>query len=236
MEAGAKLSSMQLALLLFLIALTGTMLGRARFLKIYGEESSNLLSSGLTGAELAEAILRQRGITGVAVARGQGMFPDFYDPELRRISLAGQHFGGSSYSALGIAALQAGKAIQHHEGHRPLLWRTAAVRASVQLGLPLAIIALLAFFLGLSKSLFPICLLGWVILTFWNFFTVPTEVDAGLRAKRVMESMRLFRNLDERLGIERVTGAASTAYIDGVSVAGSWLARTIFPWLRKKMA
>lgn len=227
---------MQLALLLFLMALTGTMLGRARFLKIYGEESANLISSGITGAELVEAILRQRGISGVVVTRSRGLFPDFYDPEQRRITLAGQHFGGSSYAALGMAALQAGKAIQHFEGHKPLLWRTAAVRSSVQLGLPVAVIALLAFFLGLGKSLFPLCVFAWTLLTFWNFLTVPTEVDAGLRAKRVMEPMRLFRNLDERLGIERVTGAASTAYIDGISVAGSWFIRTIFPWIRKKVA
>jgi Zn-dependent membrane protease YugP len=121
---------MQFFLLLFLIALTGTLWGRSRFLKIYGQESLNHLSSGVTGAEFAEAILKRAGLGGIAIAKGRGVLPDFYDPEQRRISLAPQHFGAATYSALALAALQAGKALQHAAGHRPLLWRVAAVRAS----------------------------------------------------------------------------------------------------------
>ncbi len=224
---------MQLVLLLFLIALTGTMWGRSRFLKIYGQEAANLVSSRVTGAELAEAILRRRGIAGVAVVKGRGVLPDFYEPETRRLSLSPQHFGASTYSALALAALQAGKAIQHHEGHRPLLWRNAAVRWSVHLSPPLLLLGLLALVLG-SKTLLPVLVLVWSVLAFWNLITVPTEIDAGLRAKRVLDELRAFRNLDERVGVERVIGAASTAYIDGLSVAGSWVVRTLLPWAKGK--
>lgn len=225
---------MQFVFLLFLVAVTGTMWGRTRFLKIYGQEASNLLSSRITGAELAEAILRKHGVKGVSIAKGRGLLPDFYDPGERRITLAPQHFSASTYSALALAALQAGKAIQHHEGHRPLLWRTAAVQWCTHLSLPLLLVGLPVLAFGMAKTVLPILVLFWSILAFWNLLTVPTEVDAGLRARRVLEDLRAFRNLDERVGVERVIGAASTAYIDGISVAGSWIARVLVPWVREK--
>ena len=225
---------MQLVFLLFLIAIVGTMWGRTRFLKIYGQESSNLISSGITGAELAEAILRKRGVEGISIAKGEGLLPDFYDPGTRRLTLAPQHFGGSSFSALALAALQAGKAIQQHEDHKPLLWRNSAVRASIYLTPPLLVIGLFTLLIGMSKTLLPIVVLGWALVTFWNFLTVPTEVDAGLRAKRQLDEMRVFRNLDERIGVERVIGAASTANIDGFSLVASWFARAFLPWMKEK--
>jgi len=220
---------MQLFLLLFLAALTGTLWGRSRFLKIYEQESKHRLSGGLTGAEFAEAVLRERGLAGVAIVKRRGPLPDFYEPETRRISLAPQHFGSTTYSALALAALQAGKAIQHAEGHRPLLWRVAAVRASVFLSPCLLFLGIATLLLGMTKTVFPLVVLAWSIVAFWNLVTVPTEVDAGIRAKRVLDEMRVFRNLDERVGVERVIGAASTAHIDGLSLVVSWIAQTILP-------
>ena len=225
---------MQLVFLLFLIAVTGTMWGRTRFLKIYGQEKENLIASRVTGAELAEAILKRRGIPGVAIVKDKGLLPDFYEPESHRITLSPQHFGGSSFCALAMAALQAGKAIQHYEGHRPVLWRAAAVRSSIYLTPPLFVAGVVTVLLGMGKTVLPLVVLAWAVLAFWNFLTVPTEVDAGIRARRVLEDMKVFRNLDERVGVERVIGAASTAYIDGLSVVGSWIGRIVFPWKGEK--
>ncbi len=220
---------MQVFFLVFMIALALTMWGRSRFLKIYSQESRNLISSGLTGARLAEGMMRYRGIEGVTVKRGRGLVDDFYPPENRQITLAPQHFAGSTFSALAMAAQQAGKAIQHFEGHRPLLWRTSVIRWTVHMSLPLVLVGLLTLALGLTKTIFPMVLLAWSAIAFWNVLTVPTELDAGSRARKELEGMRVFKNLDERVGVERVIGAASTAYIDGVSVALSWLVRTVFP-------
>jgi uncharacterized protein len=228
----ASFRSMQIFLIVFAIALGFTMWGRSRFLKIYGQESGNLISSGLTGVRLAEGMMRYRGIEGVTVKRGRGVFDDFYHPETREITLAPQHFAGSTFSALAMAAQQAGKALQHAEGHRPLLWRTSVIRWTVYLSLPLFIIGGISLALGLTKSLFPIVLLAWSAITFWNVLTVPTELDAGSRARKELEGMRVFKNLDERVGVERVIGAASTAYIDGVSVVASWAVRKILPRMK----
>jgi len=216
-----------------MVALALTMWSRSRFQKIYDQETAFTISSGVTGAQLVEAILAKRGIEGVTVSPGYGVLMDFYDPDKKLITLAPQHFGGSTFSALGMAAQQAGKAIQHFEGHRPLMWRSSVIRWTVYLSIPLLIAALITLVLGMTKTLFPMILLVWSLIAFWNLATVPTELDAGERAKRQLEDLRAFKNLDERVGVERVMGASSTAYIDGLSVIGSWVARMVMPWAKK---
>jgi len=222
---------MQVFLLVFMVALALSMWGRSRFVKIYGQETGNSLASRLSGAELARRILEHRGIDGVDVVESGGLLGDFYDPEKRRISLSRCHFRGTNFPSLALAAQQAGKAIQQHEGHRPLLWRTTAIRWTVYLSLPLLFFGIVSLGLGMSKTVFPLILLFWSLVAFWNLATVPTELDAGERAKRELSEMRVFRNLDERVGVERVMGAASTAYLDGISTVGSWLASKAMPWL-----
>ena len=166
-----------------MVALAITMWGRSRFQKIYGQEVGNSLPSGITGAELAKQIIRQRGIEDVSVKKGRGLIDDFYSPEKRQITLSSWHFNGTNFPSLALAAQQAGKAIQHHEGHRPLLWRTTAIRWTVYLSIPLLIIGLIALAMGMTKTILPIVLLAWSLIAFWNMATIPTELDAGERAK-----------------------------------------------------
>jgi len=224
---------MQIFLLVFMVALALTMWGRSRYLKIYGQETRNALASGLSGAELARRILEHRGLDEVGVVESRQLLGDFYWPDKRLVTLSPCHFRGTNFPSLAIAAQQAGKAIQHHEGHRPLLWRISAIRWTVYLSLPLLFAGVVALGLGMSKTLFPLILLLWSLVAIWNFITIPTELDAGERAKRVLGEMKVFRNLDERVGVERVMGAASTAYLDGLSTLGSWVAGKLLPWLKR---
>ncbi|MEM7700122.1 MAG: zinc metallopeptidase [Verrucomicrobiota bacterium] len=214
---------MQVFILVFALALGLTLWGRGRFQKIYRQERTQTLARSLTGAELARGVLRYRGIADVEVAKAHGLFADYYHPLKRRITLSPKHFRGEDFSSLAIAALQAGKAIQHHEKHRPLWWRNSAIRATVFLSLPLALAAALTAVAGFGKTLFPLMLLFWSVVAFWNVITIPTEIDAGERVKKQLEGMKVFRNLDERVGVERVIGAACTFYIDGILNVLSWL-------------
>lgn len=226
---------MQIFLLIFFIALGITFWGRGRYVKIYGQETGNRLPSNLSGSELAEGILKSRGIEGVTVARSRGLLDDFYSPEKKTITLAPCHFDGTNFPSLAVAAQQAGKAIQDHEGHRPLRWRTSVIRWTVYLSIPLALAAIATAILGMNKTVLPIVLLAWSAIAFWNVATIPTELDAGERAKRELEKMKVFRNLDERVGVERVMGAASTAYLDGFFIVLSWIAQTLMPWAKKQV-
>lgn len=227
------LSFMFVFFLVFMVALAVTMWGRNRFQKVYQAEAGNFISSGVTGAELAEKVVAARRIEGVSVVKGRGLLADFYRPEKKQVTLAPKHFNGSDFSSLAMAALQAGKAIQHYEGHRPLLWRTTAIRWTVYLSLPLLVIGLVTLGLGMAKTLFPAVLLVWSVVALWNVATVPTDLDAVERAKKQLDSIRAFRNLDERVGVERVMGAASTAYLDGLHTVISWAGRKVLPWARR---
>ncbi|MDA7926404.1 zinc metallopeptidase [Verrucomicrobiales bacterium] len=225
---------MQIFILIFMIALAITMWGQSRFRKIYGQELEFTISSRVTGAELVERMLKRAGIDNVSVVKGRGILDDFYSPEKRQVSLSPQHFNAASFAALGMAAQQAGKAIQHVEGHKPLFWRTTVIRWTVYLSLPLIVIGLVTLGLGMTKTLFPMVLLVWSLIAFANVATIPTELDAGERAKRILEDMKAFKNLDERVGVERVMGASSTAYLSGFAVLTGWASRMIFPWFRKQ--
>ncbi len=207
---------MQIFLIVFMVALAATFWARARFLKIYRQEIENVPRCGLTGEAYAQRLLATAGLPEVKVVKGRRMIADSYSPKHRRVELSREHFSGKNYSALAMAALQVGKAIQHAEGHRPLLWRLSAVRMTTYFSLPLVVLAILAALLGGSKTIFPLLLLLWSILALWNLITVPTELDAAERVKKIMSRTKILKGIDETVGVERVMGAASSAHVDGL--------------------
>lgn len=223
---------MQILLLLFIVTLGLTMWARGKYRKAYDAELANLAASGITGAELARRILASRGIEVVEIARGRGLFGDFYDPSRKRITLAPQHYGGSTFTALGVAAHQAGHVLQHRDDHAPLHWRVAAVRATMWLSLPLVVLGLLMIIVpGMGKTGVLLLAGGWSLLAAWNLITLPVELDASERARKALDEMRPkpFRNLDERVGVEKVMRAASASHVDGVFTVISWLGSWVLP-------
>jgi len=218
-----------------MVTLGLTMWGRKRFRKIYDQELKYVVHSGMTGAELVRKILDAHGgMDEVKIVRGRGILADFYDPSKKRITLVPQHFGGATFSALGIAANQAGSAIQHFEGHRPRLWRVSAIRATIWFSLPIVVIGILTLVAGLAKTGFPMALMVWSLVALGNIITIPTELDASERAKTQLAKFKPFRNLDERVGVERVMGAACTQYIDGIFTTLSWVGSLILPRMGSK--
>ena len=221
---------MQIFLLIFAVTLALTMWARQKYRNTYDEELKNVMGSGITGAELARRILAVSGIEGVEIRKSHGLFADFYNPEKKRLSLAPQHFSGSTFSALGVAAHEAGHAIQHHLGHQPLFWRISAVRSTIFLSLPVALAGILMMIVpGLGKSGVLVLTAGWSFIAIGNLVTLPVELDASERSKQVLSRLKPFRNLDERIGVERVLRAASAAYVDGIFTTLSWAGSFFLP-------
>jgi len=218
---------------LFMLVLALTLFGRSKFRKIYDEELKNHAPPHLTGRELAQRILKHAGMGNVEVAVGRGPMPDFYDPAKKRLTLAKQHFDGTTFSALGIAAHEAGHALQHREGFRPLWWRISAIRATMYLSLPLIVACVVSLIIP-GKMILLSMIFGWALLAAYNLITIPTEMDASQRAKAVIEEIKPFRNLDEKIGIDRVMRIASAAYIEGVFSMLSWIFSWLKPWWRKQ--
>lgn len=215
--------------LLFALTLIVTLYGRSKYRRIYDEEMKNLSPSGLTGEALARRILEASGIDDVEVVRGMGLFADFYNPDRKRLSLAPQHFGGSTYSALGVAAHEVGHAIQQREGYHPLRWRISAVKASMYLTLPLVLIG--GGMMAVSKAGVFMLVISWTLLSGYNLVTMPIELDASERSKKVLRNIKPFANYDERVGVEKVMRVAPAAYIEGLFTVVSWLGSLVLPHL-----
>jgi Zn-dependent membrane protease YugP len=217
--------------LLFAFILALTLFGRSRYRTTYDEELKNHGPPGATGERLARKILERAGVEGVEIAIGRGPMPDFYDPARKRLTLARQHFHGTTFTALGIAAHEAGHALQDADNFRPLLWRVSAIRATMYLSLPLILFSVVMLAVPGKMGVFTL-IVGWGLLAFYNLITTPTETDATQRAWVIMRDMhpRPFRNIDERLGIKRVMKAAAAAYIEGIFSMVSWIGGWLLPW------
>ncbi len=224
---------MQILLILFAVTFGLSMWGRKKYRRIYESEQENILASGITGAELARRIIESKGVTDVEIVKGRGLLPDHYDPAKRRLYLSPQHYGGSSYSGLGIAAHEAGHVLQHIDGHRPLLWRISAIKFTSYLSLPMLVGGVALMVVPGMKSIGILLLsIGWPLMALTNLGTVAIEMDASERSKKRIKQLKVFRNLDEKVGVERVMDSASGYYVDGIYTAGSWL-RSFIPNLLK---
>ncbi|MEO0413935.1 MAG: zinc metallopeptidase [Verrucomicrobiota bacterium] len=216
-------------LIVFAVVLALTMWARKRYQKVYDSELKHSARDGLTGAEMARRLLESKGIADVKVVCKTGVFADFYDPGKKQLSLAPQHYKGSTYAALGIAAHEAGHAIQQVEGYHPLHWRVSAVRATIFLSVPLIIVGAGMLALGMGRTGVMILVAVWPLIAVANLVTIPIELDASERAKKRLREVGAFQNLDERVGVEKMMTAAAAKYVDGIFSVLSWLA-SLIPW------
>jgi Zn-dependent membrane protease YugP len=169
------------------------------------------LSTGLSGAEVAAALLRGAGVSGVSVEEVDGFLTDHYDPSAKVLRLSPAVYRSRSVSAAGVAAHEAGHAIQHAER-----WGLMPVRQA--LVLPARLGSQLAFFaiiLGLSLHLLGLAWLGVVLfacLLVFELVTLPIEVNASTRARARLLDGGLIAPADAD-GISRVLRAAAFTYV-----------------------
>lgn len=140
-------------------------------------------SSGLTGKQVAERMLRDNGITGVQVVSVDGFLSDHYDPSTRTVNLSPDVYSGANVAAAAVAAHECGHAVQHAAAYPWLSLRSKLVPA-VQFSSNLVQWVLLGGILLIN--VFPVLLLGGIILfavtTVFSLITLPVEFDASRRA------------------------------------------------------
>lgn len=186
-----------------------------RVKSVYKRYSQGVVRSGLTGAEVAAQILRGTGIRDVAIAEGEGMLGDHYDPIHKRLVLSPDNYHGRSPAALGIAAHECGHAIQHAQAYAPLHWRMAAVGITTYANYVVMFLPLLGLFTGLitpvTGALF--MAMAWGIIMLFNLVTLPVEFDASRRAKAVLAEFNFIAPGEEATGVKRVLDAAAWTYV-----------------------
>ena len=180
------------------------------------------LQQGLTGAEVARYILDSKGLRDVAIEPSQGVLSDHYDPRGKVLRLSEAVYGIRSIAAAGIAAHEAGHAIQDAEDYLPLEARSAIV-PFVRAG---SAVAPLVFFGGLMIGSQPIIWAGALLFGVSSLFaviTLPVEFDASRRALKHLAGMGILSNGSEMDGARQVLRAAAWTYVAAaVAAVGSW--------------
>ena len=168
--------------------------------------------SGLTGAQAAEMILKNAGITDVQVCHVSGQLTDHYDPTRRVVNLSDATYDSPSVAAVGVAAHECGHVVQHHTGYVPLKVRAALVPAAnigSNLGLPIVIIGLI---FGLSDKFIMAGIWIFAIAVLFQIVTLPVEFDASHRALVMLGDYGMMGN-EEVSQVRKVLTAAAMTYV-----------------------
>ena len=184
-----------------------------------------LTRRGLTGAMAAEAVLRQNGVTGVAVERVAGKLTDHYDPRTNTIRLSNAVYGSTSVASIGVAAHEAGHAVQHAVGYFPLRLRISIIPLT-QLGaaasFPLILLGLVMNF----GALISIGILAFALSTVFQLVTLPVEINASRRALAAIEQGGLLAPDEYPMAKKTLTAAAMT-YVAALAVSLAQLLRLL---------
>lgn len=183
-------------------------------------------SSGVSGARMAQEILNMGGAHQVKIEETQGQLSDHYDPRKRVLRLSPGVYESNSIAALGIAAHEAGHALQHHTGYAPLHLRNG-IYPVASLGSTLAFpLFLIGFFMS-SKG--PSILMDIGILLFtgavlFSVLTLPVEFNASKRAMALLGERGYLKG-QELDGARRVLSAAALTYVASTAMAAMQLLR-----------
>ncbi|MCS6844420.1 MAG: zinc metallopeptidase [Caldilineales bacterium] len=170
--------------------------------------------SGMTGAQVARRILDANGLYNVQVERVDGFLSDHYDPRHRVLRLSPDVYGGNSLAAAGVAAHEAGHALQHAQGYVPLALRSAMV-PTVQIGSwlgPIIFIVGLLMINVIGPSLAWLGLILFAAVAAFAVVTLPVEFDASRRAKRLLVAENILVP-QEMGGVNAVLNAAALTYV-----------------------
>lgn len=187
-------------------------------------------ASGITGAEAARRVLDANGLYNVRIERIHGNLTDHFDPRSNVIRLSDGVYGSSSASAIGVAAHEAGHAVQYANGYAPLKLRNAIIpvtNVGSRIAMPLILLGLL--FASAGTQFIYIAYIGvacFSLSTLFQLLTLPTEFDASRRALASIESSGLLRG-EEVDAASKVLSAAALTYVAALAASILQLLRLI---------
>ncbi len=185
----------------------------------YSRYSKVISRSGLTGREAAERVLQMNGVGGVRIGRVGGTLTDHYDPRSNSINLSQGVYDSATVAAIGVAAHEAGHAVQYAKNYAPIKLRMAIIpvcNIGTRLG-PLLII--LGFFLSymaesmitVGNTLYFIGLILFCTVALFQLVTLPVELDASRCALKALSGGVMEKS--ELPGVRKVLTAAALTYV-----------------------
>ncbi|MDY3618108.1 zinc metallopeptidase [Agathobaculum sp.] len=180
---------------------------------------------GITGAQAAEAVLRQNGVLDVRIERVAGNLTDHYDPRTNVIRLSESVYDSTSVASVGVAAHEAGHAVQYAVHYAPIHLRAAIVPVT-QIGSTAALpLLLLGLFLN-RGILIDIGIWAFALSTIFQLITLPVELNASNRALAAIEQGGLLTSEEYPMAKQTLSAAAMT-YVAALAASLAQLLRLI---------
>ena len=165
----------------------------------------------VTGAQAAYEVLRANGVSGVDIRPCSGSLTDHYDPRDNTIYLSQTVYNAATVAAVGVAAHEAGHAVQYAQAYGPIQVRSAIIPVT-QFGSKFAFIALMLGLVLYSQPVFALGIALFGLTALFQLVTLPVEFNASARALRTIDGAFLLDE-EERRGAKRVLTAAALTYV-----------------------
>jgi uncharacterized protein len=185
------------------------------------------LSSGMMGHQVAAAMMHEAGLNDVKIEEHQGFLSDHYNPLTKTLALSTSVYWGRNAAAAGVAAHEAGHALQHAENYLPM-WARSALVPVANIGSSVGPwLVIIGGFLGIASAwghMFAI--LGvylFAAATFFTVVTVPVEFNASSRAKEQLLRLRITEHGTEQDAVTGVLTAAGMTYVAAAAASIAWL-------------
>ena len=217
-------------LVLILPCMIFSLIASSRVNSTFKKYSTQYSQRRLTGAEAARRVLAHNGVSGVRIERVSGNLTDHYDPRTNVIRLSDNVYDSTSTAAIGVAAHEAGHAVQYAKDYAPIKLRAAIIPLTnfgSRLAMPLILAGILLTFLGeLSTVLVYLGIAAFGLSFVFQLITLPVEFNASRRAVRAIEDAQLL-TAEEQRGAEKTLRAAAMTYVAATAVALAQLLRLI---------
>ena len=194
----------------------------------YRQYSQVRAAKGMTGSQMARAIMSRNGVSDVAVEEVGGVLSDHYDPRAKKVRLSASNFREPSVAAMAIGAHEVGHVLQHAQGYVPLALRSAIAPVAgfgSMLAFPLFFISFI-FQSGALAWLMDLGILFFAGAVVFHVVTLPVEFDASRRALSELTSSGALAP-QEVAGAKRVLDAAALTYVAAAAMAALQLIRLV---------
>ena len=217
-------------LVLILPCMIFSLIASSRVNSTFKKYSSQYSLRRLTGAEAARRVLAHNGVSGVRIERVSGNLTDHYDPRSNVIRLSDSVYDSTSTAAIGVAAHEAGHAVQYARDYAPIKLRAAIIPLTnfgSKLAMPLILAGiLLAAFGSFSTILVDLGIAAFGLSFVFQLITLPVEFNASRRAIQAIEEGQLL-TAEEQKGAKKTLKAAAMTYVAAMAVALAQLLRLI---------
>ena len=224
-------------LVLVLPCMIFAMIASSNVNKTFQKYATQYSQRRLTGAEAAQRVLAQNGVTSVRIERVAGNLTDHYDPRTNVIRLSDSVYTSTSTAAIGVACHEAGHAVQYAQNYAPIKLRSAIIpltNIGSRLAMPLILLGILFGAAGIfSDALINLGIAAFGLSFLFQVITLPVEFNASRRAMEAIESANLLTQ-EEQAGARKTLNAAAMTYVAATAVALAQLLRLLAIFGRRR--